>query len=190
MHTLRLAGITAFTMSVSLLAAGCGSGAKRIDPQGNQTVTTTSDIDIQDWQDAATRLSQSLLESDALASAGSGNPAIIATSLNKFVNNTTQHVDRDLLIKRIRIVLNKSGKAKAMRMTEEMKKKAFLEGSDLPEPDYEMELKIIEKTAKAGRTRQSAFVFQMSLLDPRTGILEWEDSTTIAKQGTRPAVGW
>lgn len=188
MHSVRLLSVAVLTAGLLVGGVGCGSDAKRIDPQGTQTITTTGDIDIQDWQDAATRLSQSLLESGTLGSGG--EPSIIATSLNKFVNNTTQHVDRDLLIKRIRIVLNKSGKAKAMKMTEEMKKKAFLEDSDLPEPDYEMELKIIEKTARAGRTRQSAFVFQMSLLNPKTGILEWEDSTTIAKQGTRPAVGW
>jgi len=175
-------------LSLGLMPAGCGKPAQRIDPTGPKTITTTGDIDIQDWQDAAAELSQSLLTSGVLGE--NGEPSIIAASLNTFINNTTQHVDRDLLINRIQIVLNKSGKARMMKMTDKMKQRSFVDNSELPEPDYEMELKIIEQRARAGSTRQSAFVFQMALLNPRTGILVWQDSVTIAKQGARSAVGW
>lgn len=175
------------------------NSAKRVDPSGPNTVTTVEGINLQDWQDAAKKMSESLLSSGTLGQDGS--PDLIAIS--KFVNDTSQHVEQEMLIKKIRTVLNQSGQAQTITTIsgsgeaedplakKQAKKEAFLdEDKEQPEPDYTMTLQIIEKVARAGDTRQAAYVFQMSLTDAGRGVAVWEDSTTIAKQGEQASVGW
>ena len=181
-------------IGVLALGAGCGQKAQRIDPGGTQTITTTGEIDIQDWRDAAADMTQSLLASGVLARKEGGDRPLVAIS--SFVNNTTQQVDPDLLLKKIRTVLSQSGKAYTITTVgltgeaEDAPARRVAEGEKPPEPDYTLTLKIIEQSTRADRTRQSAFVFQMSLTDPKKGYAVWEDETTIVKQGTKPGVGW
>lgn len=197
-RTLRPLALTAAGGGL-LLAAGCATPARRIDPAGPATITSVRGINIQDWQGAATAMSESLLSSGVLGN--KGEPDLIAIS--SFVNNTSQHIDRDLLLKKVRTVLSKSGRAQTITTvgiggrtedalaTDAMRKKAFLdEDVQRPEPDYTMTLKIIEQVERAGRTRQAAYLFQMSLTDTDRGVAVWEDEKVIAKQGTKAAVGW
>lgn len=180
--------------------SGCASSpARRIDPTGPETITTVQGINIQDWQDAAAELSESLLASGILGT--KGEPDLIAIS--SFVNNTSRHVDQDMLLKKIRTVLNKSGRAYTITTigvggetedaiaTEEIRKNAFLnDDAEIPKPDYSLTLKIIEKVERAGNTRQAAYVFQMSMTEVARGIAVWEDEKVIAKQGEKASIGW
>lgn len=196
---LLLAGLVT---SLGLIATGCRPPAARIDPQGRQTITTVGDLDIQDATDAAGDLSASLLEAGVLGR--EGKPSIIAIS--NYVNNTSRHIDRDEVIKKIRVSLNKAGVAQTMTTvgstgtaagaedtfaTNEIAADAFL-GNDRPNirPDYTLSFKLMEKQAQAGRVRQTTYTFQMSLTDLKTGLAVWEDEKQITKQGARASVGW
>jgi hypothetical protein len=57
-------------------------------------------------------------------------------------------------------------------------------------PDYTLSGKILEDRATAGRTRQTSYIFQLSLTEVKTGLAVWEEEKVISKQGTRNAVGF
>jgi PBP1b-binding outer membrane lipoprotein LpoB len=175
-----------------------------------ETITTVGGIDIQDATDAAAELSESLLAANVLGRAG--QPSIIA--IDRYINDTSQQIDRDVIVKKIRVSLNKAGVAQTMTTLDsaggiggesniatraarerdnEARANAFLNDTaapELPKPDYALTFKILDNRVRAGRTRQTTYTFQMSLTDVKTGLAVWEDEKQITKQGSKPAVGW
>lgn len=196
----------------SLFLAGCASApARRIDPSGTETIATISRLDIQDATDAAGALSESLLASGILGR--EGRPSIIA--IDRYINNTSQQIDRDRIIKKIRVTLNRAGVAltmttidssgyiggesviasqEARAQHEDDRIDKFLDQDvETPRrtsPDYALTFKLLEEKARAGRVRQTTYMFQMTLTDVQTGLAVWEDEQRITKQGTKPSVGW
>ncbi|MBP7143481.1 MAG: penicillin-binding protein activator LpoB, partial [Opitutaceae bacterium] len=57
-------------------------------------------------------------------------------------------------------------------------------------PYYTLSGKLIEDRARAGRTRQVTYTFQMSLTTVKDGLAVWEDEKQITKIGTKPSVGF
>ena len=207
-------------LSLAALLVGCSNvndGARRIDPQGNETITTTNQLDVQDATDAAATMSESLLASGILGR--NGKPSIIA--IDRYINSTTSQIDRDTVIKKIRVSLSKAGVAQTMttidsrgelggesniatrqqrQNLQDAQTDAFLNDSDVtvraPVPDYALTYKILEDTARADGgflskdVRQITYTFQMTLTDVNTGLAAWEDETQITKQGKQNTVGW
>lgn len=190
--------------SASLLLAGCASPqATYVDPAGSRTIVSVGSINIQDYANAADTMVSSLV--DGVINAGkleapAGQPAMLAIS--RIVNNTGQHIDTDMLVKKIRVALNKTGKvvtsttiglggnaedplAKGIKEQDEF----FKDKKTTRTPDYSLSGKIIEQRERAGDIRQSAFVFQLSLTS-KEGVAVWEDEKTIVKQGNRSKVGF
>lgn len=206
----RYAILTSVGLSLLIVSAGCGTAARRIDPTGTATITTVEGLDIQDATDAAAELSESLLAASVLGR--DGKPSIIA--IDRYVNDTSQQIDRDVVVKKIRVSLNKAGVAQTMTTMDstggmggesniatraaqerhnEARTNAFLNDAaapELPKPDYALTFKILDNRVRAGRTRQTTYTFQMSLTDVKTGLAVWEDEKQITKQGSKPAVGW
>jgi uncharacterized protein (TIGR02722 family) len=188
-------------LAVALLGfAGCNEPARRI-PE-TESITTVGNIDIQDWNLAATELSKSLINSGVLDNAPR-KPAVLAMS--RIVNNTTQQVDIDLLTKSIRETLLGTGKVVTTTtfgsdsnvedpMARDIQhSRATAEGrqpgvADLP--DYTLSGKLIELRSEADRVHQATFSFQLSLTDSRTGYAVWEKQKQITKQGTKSSVGF
>jgi uncharacterized protein (TIGR02722 family) len=198
-------------LSLLCLLTACQQPAQRIDPQGTQTITTVGELDIQDALAVATEMSESLLASGVLGQ--DGRPSVIAVST--FVNNTARHLDRDEVLKRIRVALNQAGVARTITTIDDT---GAVGGEDAiasrhqryrdqdaavddfgqggsgevrpPMPDYSLTFKALDNRVAAGKTRQTTYIFQMSLTDVRTGLAEWEDETLITKQGGKNTVGW
>jgi uncharacterized protein (TIGR02722 family) len=187
-----------------LFLSGCAhSGARYIDPQGTETIVSLNQINIQDWQNAADQLVQSLLTSGAVERAPR-QPAVLAIS--RIINNTSQHVDTDSLIKKIRVALSRTGKVATTttmglggRAEDPLAKEtaeytAFMNDTPAaaatPMPDFTLTAKLLEDRAKAGRTRQTTYSFQMSLTEVASGLAVWEDEVQITKSGRKPSVGW
>jgi hypothetical protein len=184
--------------SAVALTAGCSTPAHRVE--GNERITTIQGVDVQDWESAAGEMSQSLVSSGVLERAPR-RPAVLAMS--RIINNTTQHVDTDLLTKKIRVVLLNSGKVVTTttfgKDAEDAKAASAKAASEFfinqqnkaPElPDYSLSGKIIQVSARAGDIRQSTFVFQLSLTEVTTGHAVWEDEKQITKQGSKAGVGY
>lgn len=188
-------------LSLSLLIlAGCG-GARYVETEGPGTIVSVDQINIQDWIQASDALVQDLLESGAI-DRPDGDPAVMAVS--RIVNNTTQQVDTNLLTRRIRITLNRSGRALTSTTVglgeaedplarDQGEFERFMgdgEGPRQAQPQYSLSGRIIEDRARAGRTRQASYVFQLALTEIGSGLAVWEGEEIITKQGRRATVGW
>lgn len=194
-----------FIASGLLILTGCTS-AKRVDPEGPDVVTTVSRLDIQDAREAAEQLSESLLASGILGSRG--KPSVIA--IDQYVDTTGEGIDRDEVLKKIRVTLNKAGVAQTMTSIDDEGRiggesaiaskaarqrlrdqqiDAFLNDEEAPEgiyPDYALTFKIMDNRVRTGILRfneQVTFIFQMSLTDVSAGVAVWEEETQITKQG-------
>ena len=199
---ISLIGITgmAFTLSA------CGPSVKRIDATGNEGLVTVDDVDFKDWQIAAEKGINSLLESGVLNRAD-GRKTILMISTIK--NSTTQHINTRILTDKIRQALLRSGKAltttavggnglddaasKQVRRLEEddMFNQATVQkrGTAIA-PDMSFSGEIVQQQSSQGRMRESYFFFHMALTDLATGLAVWEDNVEIAKQGKKPLMGW
>ena len=91
-----------------LLGYGCAVAPHRIDPAGDQTLTSTHRIDVKDWQTAALKSIDSLLASGALNRAD-GRKTIVMVGEVK--NNTSTPVNTRILTDKIRQAILRSGKS-------------------------------------------------------------------------------
>ncbi len=188
-------------------AAGCCCGkVEYVDPNSNEGLTTVQGIDFQDWGNAATQMTNALLASGTLDRTD-GRKNVIMVS--KIENKTHEHIDTDLLLKKIRIALNESGKAvtttavgiggpedeasmgvRDLRKSDEFDQSTTQPKGAMKAPDFSLSGKIIEMRTAAGSTKQSAFAFQLSLTDLKTGTAPWEKEVNIIKKGKKAGVGW
>ncbi len=187
------------------LFTGCGSsGAQHVDSGSSRTLLGVGKLNMQDWNMAAEKMITSLIDdlinAGKLQSAdGPGKPAILAIS--RIVNNTAQQIDTDLLIKQIRVALNKTGKVVTSTtmgfggpedpLAKDAQQEKEIAGNQRTSrrPDYTLSGKIIEDRAREGNVRESTYSFQLSLSTP-DGLAVWEDLKNITKQGKRPNAGW
>jgi uncharacterized protein (TIGR02722 family) len=185
------------------LVVGCQSGGGARVVNETQSITTVNSIDIQDWNAAANQLSLELLASGVFERAPR-QPSVLAIS--RFINNTTEQVDMDLLNKTVRINLLNSGKVQTSTVMglggvgsdplaqELAAERAILnrgqEAAAGANPDYTLTGKIIQVQSRAGSVRQSVFAFQLALTDIRSGTAVWEGEKQIIKQGRRASVGF
>jgi hypothetical protein len=195
-HTLALA-----LLGSCIVLVGCKKQATYIDPDSPDTIVSMDRINIQDFSRAAEEMSQSLLNSGRIKIPQGEDFAVLGIS--RIINDTTQRVDTDLLVKQIRVAMNQSDKLRtvttyglggaedplAQRTRED---RDFQEGTTTLQtlPDYTLSGKILEDQVRAGKTRQASYIFQLSLTETDTGLAAWEDQRTIVKQGSKPAVGW
>jgi uncharacterized protein (TIGR02722 family) len=187
------------TATLSALFAACATGkVSRIEPTGDRAVTTVGGIDIKDWLTASEAMIQSLLNSGRVVTPPD-SAAVMAIS--RIANNTTQQVDTDLLVKNIRIALNKSGKivttttvglggtAEDPLAKELAAKRAAAGGPNrIPDPSYTLSGKILENRQQQGSEKTTSFIFQLSLTDVN-GIAVWEDQKIISKYAKRTFLG-
>ena len=189
-----------------LLCFGCRTGkVTYVDPESNDGITTVGTIDFHDWNAAAEQSINSLLASGVFGAPEQKKIVMIS----HITNNTTEHIDTDLLAKKIRIALNRSGRVltttavgvggpedeasmavRDLRGEDEFDQSTVQSRGNLAAPQYSLSGKIIELRTKAGRYKQSAFAFQLSLTDLKTGLAMWEDEVQIVKKGKKAGVGW
>ena len=195
-----LAALAAAGLCLILIGAGCRSAAY-VNPEGPRTIVTLDDINIQDWNEAADRMIDSLLTSGVLENAPR-QPSVMAVS--RIVNNTSIQVDTTMLTGKIRRDLNQSGKVLTTTTIglggrvedplaqSEREFQEFMEDrpSEQRRPYFSLSGRIMEDQVRAGRTRQTTYIFQLALTEINTGLAVWEDEVMITKQGTRPAIGW
>jgi uncharacterized protein (TIGR02722 family) len=188
----------------ALLLAGCASTQTMYVPQGStRLVTSVGKINIQDFEQAADdmvkSLTDNLISPGKLQSGVPSEPALLAISLIK--NSTGQQLETDLLTKKIRISLNRTGLVQTSTTmglggaedplaADQQKAKEFFEDKKHTRlPDYTLSGNIIELRDKAGTVRQSSYTFQLSLTSNK-GVAVWEEEKTITKQGSRATVGF
>ena len=191
---------TAPLLTAALLAtlAGCADeSARYVDSQGTQTIVSLDKVDIQDFSAAADALLQSLYDSSAFARSPRKPPRL---AFSQITNDTSTQFDVDQLLQKIRASVTRSGKAvisvthgtRTDNLTRELKAANDTGNgarkTDLP--DYVLMGKVLESKARAGRTRQTTYSFQLTLAEAGTGDIVWAEEKEITKQGSKSAVGW
>ena len=142
-----------------------------VDPAGSRLVANVGQINIQDFANAADSMVNSLIDNlinqGKLQSAVPSEPALLAIS--RISNNTSQQLETDLLVKKIRVALLRTGKVQTTTTmnlggpedplaADQQKAKEFFEDKKRTRmPDYTLSGKIIQDRARAGDIRQSAF---------------------------------
>ena len=185
------------------LFTGCSTPAAYVETGSSRMVVNVGQINIQDFNSAADSMVNSLIDDfinqGKCKSSTPGEPALLAIS--KIVNSTSKQIETDLLVKKIRIALRKTGKIETTTTmglggpedplaADQQKAQEFFDDKKHARlPDYTLSGKIIELRAKDGSTHQSTFSFQLSLTD-RSGVAKWEDVKEITKQGSTSTVGF
>jgi len=185
--------------AAALLGACATGNVSRIEPTGDRAVTTVGGIDIKDWLTASEAMIQSLLTSGRIITPPD-SAAVMAIS--RIANNTTQQMDTDMLIKSIRIALNKSGKivttttvglggtAEDPLAKELAAKRAAAGGPNrIPDPSYTLSGKILENRQQQGNAKTISYIFQLTLTDVN-GIGVWEDQKIISKYSKKTFLGF
>ncbi len=193
--------IAALSVGVALFLTGCETPTetRTVDSKGPEALNT-SEINSQDWANAADQLVNSLLSGNALNNAPR-TPAVLA--IDRVINNTQLMIDTDLLIKKIRVALTQTGKV-AITNTMGLGERAVVasEAAEMEEmmsgkkqkilvPDYTLYAKLIQQRDRNKRVTQNTYFFQMSLVQTSTGLTVWEEEKSIAKQTKNASkVGW
>ena len=200
----RSSVLPALTASAALLLSGCASTQTTYVDQGsNKLITSVGKINIQDFEKAADEMVNSIIDNlispGKLKSAEPNEPALMAIS--RIVNSTGQQLEIDLLVKKIRVALNRTGLIQTsttiglngpedpLAKDQQTASEFFEDKKHARLPDYTLSGKIIELKDKVGNVRQASYVFQMTL-SSKAGVGVWEEDRTINKQGKRDAVGF
>jgi len=189
--------------AAALAVTGCSDPAKYEDANGNRTIVSLDKVNIQDFSAAADFLVQSLMSSEEFGNiARAGKKPVVAVSSVR--NDTASPFDTDMLMQKINTALIKSrkvlisttvgpgGRAPDQLARELRQVDDFAAGRDtVPQaPEYTLSGKILEDRASAGSTRQTSYIFQLTLTDVRQGAAVWMDEKTVTKQGEKNSVGW
>ena len=188
----------------ALCLALCACGETRvIDLQNEREVSSMQNVmelEYRDWTQTAENMTKDMLESKALAS--HKKPVI---AVGNIVNDTAQRFDTDILIKKIRTTLLKSGVAKiatnfsgedttsnAVRKTrdnDEYDATTIAQKGTLIAPNMSLSGKMIQRNLKlqsgwfSSTDTRVEYYLQLTLTDLKTGLSIWEAEEPIIKEG-------
>ena len=189
-------------MALCLALAACG-GTRVVDLNDKDEVNAMQhvmELEYRDWTNTAEKMTESMIKSGALKS--ESKPVIAIASI---VNDTTQRFDTDILTKKIRTTLLKSGTAqiatnfsgedstsnavRAQRGNTEYDQNTIVKSGTLVAPNMSLSGKMLQRNLKLESGWFSAvdtrveYYLQLTLTDLKTGLSVWEDEQPIVKEG-------
>ncbi len=191
-------------ITCSLCLALCACGETRVvDLQNEREVSTMQNVmelEYRDWTSTAETMTKSMLESKAFAA--HKNPVI---AIGNIVNDTAQRFDTDILTKKIRTTLVKSGVAKIatnfsgedttsnvvrnIRNNDEYDATTIASKGTLIAPNMSLSGKMLQRNLKlqsgwfSSTDTRVEYYLQLTLTDLKTGLSVWEDEKPIIKEG-------
>lgn len=195
-----------FLVLVVTILCACSTPTRYVHPVEDANLISVG-IDAADFEKAAAEAVSSMLRSGALNKRNGGRYVL---AISKVTNDTMQHIDTDLLIKKIRIDLLNSGKvvvttavglngpedplsmmSRELRDDEEFNQQTTMPKGQMIAPDLSLSGKIIQRNAAVSDDEQRVdYYFQLTLTDIRTGLALWEGETTIGKIASNKSVAW
>ena len=190
-------------LTLCTILAACG-GTSVVDLNDSAEVAAMQNVmelEYRDWTKTAESMTKSMIESGALNR--TPKPAIAIANI---VNDTTQRFDTDILIKKIRTTLMKSGKVQIstnfpgedtaanairnLRTNNEYDKSTIAGLNKLIAPNMSLSGKMLQRNLKLDSGWFSSvdtrveYYLQLTLTDLNTGLSVWEDEQPIIKEGT------
>lgn len=193
-----------FIAVVGVLAAGCAQKTTNIDVMHDDGKAVMA-LDYRDFDQAASKMVQSMLGSGALKKSEGGR-YVVATG--RIINDTTQRIDTDQLMVKIETEILNSGQAvmtsaigsgsdellhetRELRDSEEFDPDTVAKRQTLIAPELTISGKIFQRNIRYDRnTQQVEYYFQLKLSDVKTGLRFWQDETLIGKRGSSKSVSW
>jgi len=170
-------------LACAVFIVGCGTPATYKDPQGRELVVSLDKVNIQDFATAGSQMLQSMVSSPSFSK---GAPVL---QLGTITNDTADNFDTSLLLSKITVPLVNAGRVTLLD-NDATANAARGSLANVPQPEYVLKGKILEDRSNAGSTRQSSFVFQLTLVEVKRGVAVWTDEKIVTKQGTKNAVGF
>lgn len=192
-----------FSMAITLFAAlfivSCaGPSVELVDPNSD-TAAPVAGLDYRDFEMAAAEILDSLFSSGALVKPTGGRYVV---AIGRIKNDTSQYIDTDQLVKKIRTNMLRSGKAvittavgadgpedqfardtRQLRNDAEFNQATTAQQGTLIAPDLSLSGKILERQLYMDRGRvQIEYYFQLTITDITTGLAFWEDEVKIIKR--------
>lgn len=189
-------------ITLCAILAACG-GTSVVDLNNEKEVANMQNVmelEYRDWTNTAEKMTQSMISSGALNQ--TPKPVIAIANI---VNDTTQRFDTDVLIKKIRTTLVKSGRAQIATnfsgedlTTEKMRNKrsdaeydqnTIAKTGTLVAPNMSLSGKMLQRNLKldsgwfSSVDTRTEYYLQLTLTDLKTGLSVWEDEQPIIKEG-------
>ena len=168
----KLTGLVWVFLAAGWLVTGCAS-----NQPGSQTSKNPQPrIDAQDLSLVAEAAVNSLLASGILDRT-THHPSLLG--IGRYLNNTAQCFDSEVLTRKISVTLIKMGKVVVVQSKQNTNDTVFE-----PTPDFILSGKVTQMIQSTGSKGQSAFVFQFSLSDSNHQIV-WAENKEITKTTRR-----
>lgn len=184
------------------LCAGC-TETRVIDLNDQKEVSTMQNVmelEYRDWTNTAEKMTDSMIASGALST--TTKPVIAVSNI---INDTQQRFDTDILTKKIRTTLLKSGKAQIatnysgedttanavrnQRSNDEYNTSTIASKGNLIAPNMSLSGKMLQRNMKlksgwfSSNDTRVEYYLQLTLTDLKTGLSVWEDEQPIIKEG-------
>lgn len=187
-----------------ILTAGCGQETRNIDTVNDEAGAVMS-LDYRDFDQAASKMLQSLLGSGRLKKEGGGR-YVIATG--RIVNDTMQRIDTDQLMVKIERDITNSGQgvftaavgpgsdkllneSRQLRDSDEFDPGTTAARKTLIAPELTIAGKIFQRNVPLDNNRQQVeYYFQLELSDVKTGLSFWQEEVLVGKRGSNRSVPW
>lgn len=202
--------LIAATIPMLLAVSGCQSTTKYVSTHDEDTVVMG--LSQRDFEAAANQALEEIIASPLLVHPDADKGGRYILSIYNIINDTTQRIDTDQLVKKIRVGLLNSGKfltTTAVNFTgagpedTSTAKSRELQNSSLINqnttkkdgqvyaPDFSLSGKIIQRTSKVSSSKQLVeYYFQLTMTQLETGLAYWEGEYPIAKTGRNDSVSW
>ena len=190
-------------IALGLALCACG-GTRVVDLNDDKEVAAMQDVmelEYRDWTNTAEKMTESMMKSGAFKQVK--NPVI---AMGNIVNDTQQRFDTDVLTKKIRTTLLKSGtaqiatnftgedsttnKVRAQRANAEYDQETIAKTGTLVAPNMSLSGKMLQRNLKlesgifSSVDTRVEYYLQLTLTDLKTGLSVWEDEQPIIKEGT------
>ena len=187
-----------------LLIIGCSAPTTNIDTE-NDTEGAVMSLDYRDFDQAASKMIQSLLGSGRMKK-NDGGRYVIATGRIK--NDTMQRIDTDQLMVKIEREITNSGQgvftaavgpgsdqtlleSRQLRESDEFDTGTTAAKKTLIAPELTIAGKIFQRNISiSGNRQQVEYYFQLELSDVKTGLSFWQDEVLVGKRGSDRSVTW
>lgn len=192
-----------------LFLIGCAEEVSNIDLH-NDTGKAVLGLDYRDFDQAASKMVQSLMASGSLTKPGGGRYVL---TTGKILNDTMQRIDTDQLMAKVEQELMNSGKVvmtsavggkgasdemvydvrelREGEMGEEFDQETVAGKGQLIAPELSISGKIIQRNVRYGSKQQQVeYYFQLRLTDLGSGLRFWQNESLIGKRGSNKSVSW
>ena len=199
---------TACLATLLFIASACGTAPKRIDPLGEEAVTSMG-VDYQELIEWSEVLTGRMLESGFLRSEEFG-PKPVKMVVSDIENKTDlSQFPTEMVMGRMRSNLLKSGLVRFVstygsdgrdemtRDTQFLKDDPLFDSAQVPElgqatvAGLSLRTQILWARSGTGKKSQNTYEVRMFITDVRNGEVIWEDfSTPVAKRQVKAGIGW